>query len=354
MLIKLMEGVLGFKEIADQMDALLQQLNTGQHPDTLFITCSDSRVIPSLITQAKPGDLFVHRNIGNIIPPYPSRASEAATIEYALSELDIKDIIICGHSQCGAMKGLLTPGIDKKLPAVGAWLSHSHSVLKTMHEDGTELIADPAKKLTVATQKNILLQIEHLKTYPLIAKKLASNELTIHGWLYDVRTGKVQIYEAEKSAFISLETALDVAIEKRKNKIVALTAMNYLERISQPKNTKELQALLQLFTHLEENLEPIWHKIRETAHQELWNELGVFYDNAFDKNFLSLLESGAQIKLPDLKKFQKNIIESKGYHQFCSQVIHASFFLPAPKTYTLKSEYCPDLINDSSSLRIFK
>lgn len=341
MLINLMLGVLQFKEIASvQMHDLFEQLNKGQNPDTLFITCADSRIIPSLITQAHPGDLFVLRNIGNIVPPYPSLSSEAAGIEYVLNKFEIKDIIICGHSQCGAMEGLLTPDIEKQMPVVASWLSHSHSVLKKMHDDETELITDRALKLTIATQQNILLQIAHLKTYPLIAQKLARNELTIHGWLYEVKTGKVQIYEPAKSDFMTLEAALDVAIERRKNKIITNIAMDYLEKLSQPKSAKEYQLLMPLFARLQDNINPIWHHIKEVSHQKIWEELGTFYGNPFESKFIALVESGSQIKLPDLKALQKNVVESVGYHQYCSQLIHASFFSPLPKPNTIPEEYC--------------
>ncbi|WP_298622018.1 carbonic anhydrase [uncultured Legionella sp.] len=341
MLIKLMLGVLQFKERAFiHMHDLFEQLNKGQHPDTLFITCADSRIDPTLITQAHPGDLFTLRNIGNIIPKYPSSSSEAAGIEYVLNEFDIKDIIICGHTQCGAMKGLLKNNIANQLPNVASWLSHSHSVLKSMHEDGTELIEDPEEKLIIATQKNILLQIAHLKTYPLIAEKLARNELTIHGWLYEVKTGKIQIYEPEKSDFIVLESALDNAIERRKNKIITNIAMDYLEKLSQPKSAKELHEFMRLFSELKDNINPIWPAIKETCNQKIWAELGTFYAAPLDNKFVALVQSGTQIKLPDLKKFQQNVIESVGYHQLCSQLIKSSFFSPPPKYNSIPKEYC--------------
>ncbi len=336
MLIKLMLGVLQFnKKPYVEMQSLFEQLSKGQNPDTLFITCADSRIIPSLITQAYPGDLFVIRNIGNIIPPFPSQSSEAGGIEYALNELNIKDIIICGHSQCGAMKGLLMPNIAERLPAVASWLSHSDSVLQKMHEDRTELITDPEVKLSIATQKNILLQIEHLKTYPVIAKKLANNELTIHGWLYEFESGKMFIYESRSKKFISFEKALESAIDERKNKIINLIAMDYLEKFTHPKTAREYQLLMQLFTGLQHNIMPMWEYIKESSQLKIWEELGSFYNNPLDSKFIALVESGAKIKLTDLKKFQKNISESEGYHEYCSQLIRSSFFSKPQEHYTI-------------------
>src|ERR1044072_8260783 len=136
MLIKLMLGVRQFQNGSfKSMQETFEGLMSAQKPEILFITCSDSRLIPNLFTQTQPGELFVIRNVGNIIPPSHTPSSEAAGIVFALNELNsIKDIIICGHSQCGAMKGLLAPNLKEYLPEVDAWLSHSHSVLKHLTE----------------------------------------------------------------------------------------------------------------------------------------------------------------------------------------------------------------------------
>ncbi|BCA96655.1 hypothetical protein TUM19329_30160 [Legionella antarctica] len=345
MLIKLMLGVLKFnKKPYVKMQSLFEQLGKGQDPETLFITCADSRINPGLITQAKPGELFVIRNIGNIIPPAPSQSSEAAAIEFALSELNIKDIIVCGHSQCGAMKGLLTPDIAKRLPAVASWLDHSASVLQKMHDDHTELLKDAEEKLSIATKQNILQQIEHLKTYPGIAKKLANNKLTIHGWLYEFESGKIFIYEPRANEFISLERALEFAIEDRKNKEINHLAMDYLEKLTHPKTAKEYQILMGLLARLQENIMPIWGGIKDSSQQKIWAELGNFYEGPLDSKFIALVESGSQIKLVDLNKFQKNIFASEGYRQHCSQLIQNSFF-----SNPQKPQDTPSNLNSSSS-----
>lgn len=211
---KLLRGVRAFQSKSfPKREMLFKRLSSEQDPETLFITCIDSRVNPHLITQAQPGDFFVVRNMGNIIPPYSSSASfsssVAAELEFTLTQHKIKDIIICGHSECGAMKGLLSEDTRKKLPHVGAWLSHSNNVLKTLHEGH----ADSRIKLSIATKNNILLQIEHLKTYPLVAEKLARNELKIHGWVYDISSGKVFVHQQQSNEFISLDQSLGLSIE---------------------------------------------------------------------------------------------------------------------------------------------
>ena len=343
-----MLGMLQFKkQTFKEMQNLFTQLSSGQNPETLFITCADSRIVPSLITQADPGELFVIRNIGNIIPPYPSWTSEAGAIEYALNAFNIKDIIICGHSQCGAMKGLLTPDIKLQLPAVASWLTHSLSVLDKMHDDHSDLINDPIVKLSIATKNNIIQQVNHLKTYPLIAKKIANNELTIHGWLYEIESGKVFIYESKSNEFLSLEEALLRAIEARKNKITTNLVMDFLQPLTGPKSAQEYQQLMRLFTSIKNNIQPIWHLIKEAVQQKLWIELGGLYTNPVDSKFLALVESCSQIKLTGLNTFQKNVSESYGYQQYCSQLIRSSFF-SQPKT----NNFCAENITVPASLAL--
>jgi carbonic anhydrase len=332
MLIKLMLGVLEFKRKDFKgLQNLFEQLSNGQYPETLFITCADSRVDPLLITHSLPGQLFVTRNIGNIVPPFPSSSSEAAAIEYALNTFNIKDIIICGHSQCGAMNGLLTPDIEKQLPTVASWLTHSQPVLKKMNELHMDEGNGWASKLNCATRLNIVQQIQHLTTYPLIASKLAKNELSIHGWLYEFETGKISVYEQQKDKFVPLEDALTIALKARKNKIVSQVAMDYLHRLSRPGTAEGCHQFMQLLASLKNNVQPIWEKIRELSRQKLWAELGGLYEKETDEDFIALLDSGSETQLHDLSEFQKNISESKGYKKYCSRLIHQSLFFK-PKT----------------------
>ncbi len=316
MLIKLMMGALQFKNIAYlKMQDLFKHLSNGQNPETLFITCIDSRLNPNLITEALPGELLFIRNPGNIIPPFPSLFSEAATIEYAFKKLDIKDIIICGHSQCGAMQALLTPGIENELPAVSTWVKHSYLVVDQMKSTS---VMSSAEQLSFATKQNILVQIEHLKTYPLIASKLEAKQLTIHAWIYDIKSGEVHIYDSEKKDFFSVEVVLNLAITK--------IVMDYLEKLTHPKSLIEYQLLMQLFNTLLTNVQVIGDFIKEATRQNLWEEVEELSVDPLQNRLKPVVEAGLEIALPDLKKFQKNISQSDGYRQFCSQTLRHSFF----------------------------
>ncbi|KTC95160.1 carbonic anhydrase [Legionella feeleii] len=331
MLIKLMRHIRQFQTKPHEgILTILKRLSDVQFPETLLITCIDSRI--GLITQSQPGELLVHRNAGNIVPAYPNESSEAATIEYALKVLKVKDIIICGHSDCGAVKGLLSPTIKTDLPSVASWVSHSHSVLE---EIGTETNKDDfALKVQIAIRKNVLAQIEHLKTYPHVAEKLASKQLTIHGWVYHFETGEVSIYEPKQNDFVKLETALQFAIEERRNRIVKTIAMNYLAQFTHPQTASDYRALMHLFSLLEKDLTPIWGRIKGQVLHSLWTELGELYDGPKDPDFRMMAKLGVQVKLDNLKDFQKNIQESAGYNQYCSQLIRHTLFggsVPLPK-----------------------
>ncbi|KTD40590.1 carbonic anhydrase [Legionella parisiensis] len=335
MLIRLMLGVRQFQnESFKQMEEDFKKLSAAQNPEILFITCSDSRLLPNLLTQTKPGDLFVIRNVGNIIPPSHVPSSEAAGLMFALSELNsIKDIIICGHSHCGAMKGLLTPNLQEHLPEVASWLTHSHSVLKQVN-DSKELHSDNfTLKVRQATKLNILAQIEHLKSYPLIAKKLEQKELSIHGWFYEFETGEVFVYEPDYHEFFPFEKALTFAIAAKRDKIIEQVAMRHLESFTNPQTVKEYRELMQLFSLLENNLLPIWHAIKKEVKEKLWEELGGLYSSMDDAQFSNILEQGCQFKLLNLKYFQKSVAESEGYQEYIKKIMRNSFFtMPTPRS----------------------
>ncbi|MBE9011613.1 carbonic anhydrase [Pseudanabaenaceae cyanobacterium LEGE 13415] len=185
---------------------LFERLSGGQSPDVLFITCSDSRIDPCLITQAQPGELFVMRNVGNIIPSYGAASSaEAAGIEYAVQALGIKDIIVCGHSHCGAMKGLLQIGtLAEQMPAVYDWLKrHGEATRRVVQDNYAGL--DPERLLKIAIEQNVLTQIENLETYPAIRSKLHGGQLNLHAWMYEIETGTVYAFNAEKRCFMQME-----------------------------------------------------------------------------------------------------------------------------------------------------
>ncbi|MCF3136557.1 carbonic anhydrase [Streptomyces olivochromogenes] len=173
------------------------KLAEGQSPQVLFITCSDSRVVPALITGARPGELFELRTAGNIVPPYASEhpTSEAATIEYAVEVLGVRDIVVCGHSHCGAV-GALVRGDDlDAVPAVRDWLARA-----TPRPAGAP--EDPA--VAEGVQSHVLAQILRLRSYPCVARKLDQGQLTLHAWYYEVHTGAVQEHRPRTDRFEAL------------------------------------------------------------------------------------------------------------------------------------------------------
>jgi carbonic anhydrase len=198
---KLLSGIHQFQRTEFRRKAhLFKRLAEGQEPTALFFTCSDSRVNPNLVTQSEPGDIFVVRNAGNIIPPAPEMGGEIATIEFAVKSLKIKDIIICGHSDCGAMKGVLNPSaLGNDLKALKVWLSHAKrtgEIMKTRytHLQGKEL-------LSATVGENVLVQVENLKTHSFIQKALDAGDLAIHGWVYKFETGEVFYYDTEDGQY---------------------------------------------------------------------------------------------------------------------------------------------------------
>ncbi|AMV17179.1 carbonic anhydrase [Planctomyces sp. SH-PL14] len=201
---KLLAGVRQFQGqvFASQRD-LFQKLAEGQSPDTLFITCSDSRIDPNLITQTDPGDLFVLRNAGNIIPAYtPHGGGEIATIEFAVTGLNVTHIIVCGHSHCGAMKGLLDPASLEEMPSVAEFLRHSDAtrrILQAKYKKGSK-----AGRLEIAVQENVLTQLENLQTHPAVAAGIAMGTLTLHAWVYEFETGSVYGYDSTAAQFVPL------------------------------------------------------------------------------------------------------------------------------------------------------
>lgn len=205
---KLIQGIHYFQaNLFSSQRELFERLADGQHPDTLFITCSDSRINPNLITQTKPGDLFILRNAGNIIPPYgAANGGEGATIEFAVVGLGVQDIIVCGHSHCGAVNGLLHPESLKDMPTVAAWLSHAEATRRIMREKYCDRIG--AEQLTTAVEENVLVQLENLRTHPTVAAGLACGKLKLHAWVYKIETGEVFAYDPKRGQFVTVAEAL--------------------------------------------------------------------------------------------------------------------------------------------------
>jgi carbonic anhydrase len=212
---KLVEGIHQFQtDIFSSKQRLFERLVEGQHPLALFITCSDSRIDPSLLTQTEPGELFILRNAGNIVPPYGTmNAGEAATIEFAVRALEVKDIVICGHSHCGAMSGLLAPEKLVDLPAVRSWLSYADSTHRIMREN-YEHITDANARLTATVEENVLVQLEHLRTHPSVAAALGRKEIHLHAWVYKFESGQVFAYAPDQEQYVPIEGMLAPASRK--------------------------------------------------------------------------------------------------------------------------------------------
>ena len=201
---QLVAGVHHFKrQVFRRQRELFQRLSEGQSPETLFITCSDSRIDPNLITHTDPGDLFVIRNAGNIIPAYGAASGgEIASIEFAVTGLAVSDIVICGHSHCGAMKGLLHPEYLAEMPAVSEWLRQAEATRRIVKSKYGQL--PEAEQLDVAIEENVLVQIENLQTHPAVAVALAEGKLKLHAWVYDIASGEVFAYDEEAEQYVPL------------------------------------------------------------------------------------------------------------------------------------------------------
>lgn len=201
---KLIQGIHQFREKDFRpLQGLFERLVNGQNPETLFITCSDSRIDPNLLTRSKPGELFILRNAGNIVPPHgAAHGGEAATIEFAVAALGVKDIIICGHSHCGAMKGLLQPEIIADLPAVASWLSNAETTRRIVRDNYGDLTGELL--VTATIEENVLVQLEHLRTLPSVASRLVRGDLHLHGWVYRIETGEVFAYDLTCGQFVPL------------------------------------------------------------------------------------------------------------------------------------------------------
>ena len=208
---KIIKGVLHFqKNIFPQHQTLFDALADKQTPDTLFITCSDSRIDPNFVTQTQPGDLFICRNAGNIVPPHSkTTGGTTASIEYAVAVLGVRHIDVCGHTNCGAMNGAIHMDSLEDLPHVKEWLGHTRSAVEIVKAQGNEL---DERQLRRVTEENVLQQLQHLKTHPVVAAKLATDELQLHGWMYEIESGNVFCSDGESRLFEPLETYYKLAI----------------------------------------------------------------------------------------------------------------------------------------------
>lgn len=204
---KLIEGIVDFrKNLTDERRTLFAKLALGQKPDALFIACSDSRVVPNLFASVNPGDLFVLRNIGNLIPPASDSLqdhSASAAIEFSIFSLNVSDIIVCGHSECGAMRAL-AEGIDTRCcPHLKSWLKYGEESLNNVKKG---FILNPSlSQQNQISQVNVLQQMLHITSYPFIRDRLEKGKLRIHGWWFDIAQADVYCYETDVNQFVLID-----------------------------------------------------------------------------------------------------------------------------------------------------
>lgn len=216
----IVDGVLKFqKHTFPGLSGLFKQLATTQNPSALFITCSDSRVVPELLTQQDPGDIFVIRNAGNIVPSYSSApGGVTATVEYAVAVLGVSDIVICGHSDCGAMTAISSCKCLDHLPAVAGWLRHADSA-KVVNAARSH--ASPAARLSSMVRENVIAQLVNIKTHPSVALALEQGNLNLHGWVYDIETGTIVALDGASNQFVSLAEFPQTVATQTKRSVLA-------------------------------------------------------------------------------------------------------------------------------------
>ena len=195
----IVDGVLRFQnEQQPTKQALFDQLAGAQSPDVLLVTCADSRIDPGLITQTEPGDLFICRNAGNIVPPLPGYSGDiAASVEFGVAALGVKHIIVMGHTDCGAMKGAMNREAVASLPKVYEWLGYAE-------EAAGAAANNPDDPLLAVTEANVLLQLQHLKTHPAVSAGLDAGTVDLHGWVYHIGSGGVTCHDAAADQFVPL------------------------------------------------------------------------------------------------------------------------------------------------------
>jgi carbonic anhydrase len=201
----LRSGVRHFRtEVFPKKRELYERLAEKQLPQALFLTCGDSRIDPSALTSTGPGEVFVERTPGNIVPIYSQAAAVgvSASIEYSIVVLGVKDVVVCGHSACGAMKGLLHPEKLESIPATARWLKYAAPAVEMLHKDFSGLTGQ--KQLKCLSQLNVIEQISHLHTHPAVEERVKRGKLRLHGWYYEIHTGSVEAYNPQTGKFEEL------------------------------------------------------------------------------------------------------------------------------------------------------
>jgi carbonic anhydrase len=202
---KIMAGLGRFQTYYLENTDLFERLATqGQAPQILFIGCSDSRVVPELITGAEPGDLFVARNVGNIVPPYGTGDMDiGAVVEYAVLELEVRHAVVCGHTDCGGIKALQSPPDWSREPHMARWIEHARPAQTRVEASG---IPSEERHLAIV-RENVLLQLEHLRSYDPVREGERSGTLTLHGWVYRLEAGEIEAYDAAEGTWSVLQPA---------------------------------------------------------------------------------------------------------------------------------------------------
>ncbi len=201
----IIDGVLRFqREVHPNRQALFHELALGQAPEAMFIGCADSRIVPEVLTQQGPGSLFVVRNAGNIVPPSSTEpGGVTASIEYAVAVLGIPDIVICGHSGCGAMGAILRGAESlEKLPAVARWLHYADAARDAIAANFAQ--ASEEEKHNALVRENVITQLDNLLTHPVVADGIQNKQLRLHGWVYDIGSGSVHTYDARVHKFVPI------------------------------------------------------------------------------------------------------------------------------------------------------
>lgn len=206
---KILNGIKKFKsDVFPGLEPLFKKLRGDQKPEVLFITCADSRVVPALITQTDPGDMFLVRIAGNIVPPYGEvHGGVTATIEYALMVLKVRHVVVCGHSDCGVVKAMLHPEKLSNVPVVESWLGQAEVARRVVVDNYSG--SSEEQMIDALTYENVVAQLDHLKTHPSVASALARGELMLHGWVYSIHDGTVMAFDAERGEFVDLVAHAD-------------------------------------------------------------------------------------------------------------------------------------------------
>jgi carbonic anhydrase len=209
----LIAGIVEFREQhLPRLAERFRELALVQSPDTLMVTCSDSRVVPDLLASTDPGDLFTMRNVGNLIPPATHEGisigdlSEASAIEYAVLVLKVANIVVCGHSECGAMKAVMKGEPRPDTPNLEKWLHHASAAVSRLEHEGA--LDATLRSHDQLSQLNVLVQLEHLMSYPLVRAQVAAGALHLSGWWFEIATGNMYSYEQASRSFVVIDRQL--------------------------------------------------------------------------------------------------------------------------------------------------